>query len=129
TLRSDTTRRDGLVSNEDVAPTILRFFGIAMPSDMHGSPIEVVEGSGPPFTLHRKHLENRRIATPVALGTLVWVVVAGTVPILLLRRRERVTPRLGRLVTILPLSAAPLGVGLLAAGRLGTLSYARVVPV
>ena len=128
-LRSDTTRRVGLVSNEDVGPTVLRFFGIAVPSEMHGSPIEIADRSGPPFALHRKHLENRRIATPVALGALVWVMVAGTVPILLLRRRDRVPPRVGRLGTILPLSAAPLGVGLLAAGRLGTLSYARVVPL
>ncbi|MFL5797022.1 MAG: hypothetical protein ACJ77A_03695 [Actinomycetota bacterium] len=129
TLTSDTTRRDGVVSNEDVAPTILRFFGIPVPSEMHGSPIEVVSDAGPPFALHRKHLENRRIATPIALGALVWVVVAGTVPILLLRRRERVPTRLGRLGTILPLTAAPLGVVLLAAGRLPTLSYANVVPV
>ena len=51
---------------------------------MHGQPI----GSsrrGPPFTLHRKHLENRRIGTPVALMALVWVVFAGVIPMLLIR--------------------------------------------
>jgi hypothetical protein len=129
TLRSDTTRRVGLVSNEDVAPTVLRFFGIAAPAEMHGSPIDVARGSGPPFTLHRKHLENRRIATPIALGALVWVVAAGVGAILVLRRRDPVPPGAGRLSALLLLSAAPLGVGLLAAGRLGTLSYGRVVPV
>src|SRR6266542_3893638 len=106
-LQSDTTRRVGLVSNEDVGPTVLRFFVIAVPSEMHASPIEISDRSGPPFALHSKHLENRRSATPVALGALVWVMVAGTVPIRLLRRRVRVPPRVGRLGTILPLSAAP----------------------
>jgi len=129
TVTSDTTRRDGVVSNEDVAPTILRYFGIAVPSEMHGAPISVVSDAGPPFTLHRKHLENRRIGTPIALMALVWVVLAGVVPILLIRWRRRVPSWLGRAATILPLSGASMGIGLLAAGRLSTLSYANAVPV
>ena len=77
TLTSDTTRRVGLVSNEDVAPTLLRYFGIPIPSEMNGRPIRVVTDAGPPFALHRKHLENRRIGTPVGLMALGWVVLAG----------------------------------------------------
>src|SRR5205085_7005973 len=48
TLTSETTRRDGVVSNEDVAPTILHFFGIPVPSEMNGSPIRVID-QAPPF--------------------------------------------------------------------------------
>jgi hypothetical protein len=42
-LRSATTRRDGLVSATDVAPTVLRALGITVPDDMQG---EVIEGRG-----------------------------------------------------------------------------------
>ncbi|HEY7281009.1 MAG TPA: hypothetical protein VID47_05375, partial [Actinomycetota bacterium] len=129
TLTSDTTRRVGLVSNEDVAPTILRYFGIPVPSEMHGRPIRVVADALPPFTLHRKHLENRRIGTPVALMALGWVVLAGVIPILLIRFRRHVPRWAGRAGTILPLSSASIGIALLAAGRLPTLSYGNVVPV
>ncbi len=37
-LRSDTTRQAGLVANVDIAPTILDFFGIPIPSEMDGQP-------------------------------------------------------------------------------------------
>ncbi|MBX5468954.1 MAG: hypothetical protein IRZ21_03545 [Thermoleophilaceae bacterium] len=39
-LRSATTRRDGLVTATDVAPTVLRFLGLSAPSEMEGQPIE-----------------------------------------------------------------------------------------
>ncbi len=129
TLTSDTTRRVGLVSNEDVAPTLLRYFDLPIPSEMHGEPIRVVTDAGPPFTLHRKHLENRRRGTPVALMALGWVVMAGVVPILLIRWPRRVPRWAGRAATILPLTSASIGVALLAAGRLPTLSYTNAVPV
>jgi hypothetical protein len=128
TLRSDTTRRDGVVSNEDVAPTILRFFGVGVPAEMHGAPIEVVGDAGPPFALHRRHLENRRIATPIAIGALVWVVVVGAACIVLIRRRYRVPAGAGRAASLVLLTVAPLAVGMMAAGRLPDLSYAGVVP-
>jgi hypothetical protein len=39
-LRSDTTRRDGLIAATDVAPTVLRRLGLAVPDEMQGEPIE-----------------------------------------------------------------------------------------
>jgi hypothetical protein len=39
-LRSDTTRRDGLIAATDVAPTVLHALGLAVPDDMQGQPIE-----------------------------------------------------------------------------------------
>src|SRR5205085_1988347 len=74
-LTSDTTRWDGLVSNVDVAPTILRFFGIPEPSAMDGVPIRVVDAAAP-FALHRRELEQRRTRLPVWLALLAFVVAA-----------------------------------------------------
>src|SRR4051794_20787899 len=39
-LRSATTRRNGLIAATDVAPSVLRALGIAVPDDMQGEPIE-----------------------------------------------------------------------------------------
>ncbi|HEX9375618.1 MAG TPA: hypothetical protein VGB19_05185 [Actinomycetota bacterium] len=128
TLTSDTTRRDGLVSNEDVAPTILRFFGIPVPAEMNGSPIRVVSDAGPPVSMHLEHLQNRRIATPVALAALAWVVLGGVACILLIARRRRVPPRVGRIAAVVPLSVAPIAIAYLAAGRLGSQASRNVVP-
>jgi hypothetical protein len=128
TLTSDTTRRTGVVSNEDLAPTILRFFDVDVPSEMHGEQISVVAGAQPPFALHRKHLQNRTIGTPVALMALGWVVLAGVLPVLLIWQRRRVPRLVGRAGAILPLTAASIGIALLSAGRLGSQTYANAVP-
>ncbi|MDP9340812.1 MAG: hypothetical protein M3Q23_01630 [Actinomycetota bacterium] len=127
TLTSDTTRRVGVVSNEDVAPTILRFFGIAVPPDMNGSPIRFDDGPAP-FALHAKHLENRRATVPIQIGAGIAVTVMGLVALLLLAWRTRVPPGLKRVAPALPLMALPLGVAVLAAGRLPHETYAWTVP-
>src|SRR5207245_9121764 len=73
-LTSDTTRRDGVVSNEDVAPTILSFFHIPVPSDMNGAVIRTIDERRP-FDLHRRHLEQRRLRAPVDVGIGIGVLV------------------------------------------------------
>jgi hypothetical protein len=127
TLTSDTTRRVGVVSNEDVAPTILHFFGIAVPSDMNGSPIRFDDAPAP-FALHAKHLENRQATVPIQIGAGIAITVIGLVALLLLAWRRRVPPRLKLVAPALPLMAMPLAAALLAAGRLPQETYAWVVP-
>ncbi|BAU29887.1 hypothetical protein DFP93_11228 [Aneurinibacillus soli] len=45
-LTSGTTRRPGLIANIDIAPTILTWFGIPVPSEMKGLPLSVVREGG-----------------------------------------------------------------------------------
>jgi hypothetical protein len=67
-LTSDTTKREGIVSNVDVAPTVLEFLAADIPEEMVGSP---VEASGePPTELHHRYLEWREVVTPVGTGVL-----------------------------------------------------------
>ncbi|ADL08268.1 hypothetical protein [Thermosediminibacter oceani] len=44
--RSATTRRPGIISNIDIAPTVLDFFRIPVPAVMLGNPIESIDFSG-----------------------------------------------------------------------------------
>lgn len=44
-LVSPSTRWKGLVSLQDIAPTVLSFFNLVIPSSMHGKPIESAEGN------------------------------------------------------------------------------------
>jgi len=127
TLTSDTTRRVGDVSNEDVAPTILHFFGIPVPSDMNGSPIRFDDAPAP-FALHAKHLENRRATVPIQIGAGIAVTLSGLLALGFLVWRRRVPGRLYRLGPILPLMVMPLAVAMLAAGRLPHETYAWSVP-
>jgi hypothetical protein len=46
-LTSPTTRREGIVSNLDVAPTVLRHLGIPTPQQMLGHPIQGIETVNP----------------------------------------------------------------------------------
>lgn len=127
TVTSDTTRRTGLVSNEDVAPTVLEFFGIDVPAEMKGAPIRTVS-AGPPFELHQRHLENRRMSVPVQVGAYSVAAAVGVGLVVAVRRRDRVRPWPAALLPAVALAVPLLGVSLQAAGRLPELSYWTVVP-
>jgi hypothetical protein len=126
TLTSATTRRVGVVSNEDVAPTILSFLGLAVPAEMAGSPIRFESGAAP-FELHQRHLANRRMSVPVQVGAGIAVTILGLAGIALLAARRRIPFSVGRGSAIIGLVPAPLATSLLAAGDLPELSYGTVV--
>jgi hypothetical protein len=116
-LTSGTTRRDGIVSSVDVAPTVLDFLDVPVPEEMVGSPIEV--SGAAPTDLHRRYLEWRGVVSPVgqaALGLAIVAFVGGFV----LAMASRRTPRwafaalavagigsLALLVTFVPASLLP----------------------
>jgi hypothetical protein len=67
-LTSDTTKRDGVVSNLDVAPTILSELGLPIPDEMLGSPIRI-HGDAP-TDLHRRYLIAQQSEAPTGLTAL-----------------------------------------------------------
>ncbi|MGH2676261.1 MAG: hypothetical protein ACRDH1_12715, partial [Actinomycetota bacterium] len=80
-LTSDTTRRAGVVSNLDVAPTIQRFLG-APTGETAGSPIEV-EGEAP-TDLFERYLEWRRAAAPIGVTVLAFALTSLAAALVLL---------------------------------------------
>jgi hypothetical protein len=116
-----------VVSNEDVAPTILDFFRLRAGEGMRGSPITQVEGAAP-FELHARHLANRRMTVPIQAGAGTYVALAGLLGVVLAARPGRGPGWLRQAAAWLALSALPLGGALLLAGHLPQLSYATVVP-
>jgi hypothetical protein len=130
TLTSDTTRQEGLVANVDVAPTVLRYFGLPVPLEMDGEPIRPDEGS-PPFELHRLHLEQRSTRLPIQFGLLAFVVVAafaGTWALVLQSRTGRLSDQDRRRVRVLGVLASSLFPALVVAGALPNRSYPWAVP-
>jgi len=127
TLASDTTRRTGVVTDLDVRPTIFEFLGQAVPSDLDGLPLRVVDDP-PPFELHERYLAMRRMTVPVQTAAALYVVVGGLFGIALIAMRRRVPQTLARVGAWVGMSVPALAVALLAAGHLPTLSYATVVP-
>jgi hypothetical protein len=129
-LTSDTTREDGLVSNVDVAPTILRFFGVSVPGDMDGEPIRITNGAAP-FALHRLHLEQRRTRLPVQFAELAFVVAAaalGTGALMKLRRGGQLSPLARSIVRTVCFAGVSLLPALLIAGSLPHRSYPWTAP-
>ena len=127
TLASDTTRRTGVVTDLDVRPTIFEFLGQAVPSDLDGLPLRVVDDP-PPFELHERYLAMRRMTVPVQTAAALYVVVGGLFGIAVIAMRRRVPQALARVGAWVGMSVPALAVALLAAGHLPTLSYATVVP-
>jgi hypothetical protein len=127
TLASDTTRRTGVVTDHDVRATILEFLGRAVPTDLEGLPLRVVDDS-PPFELHQRYLAMRRMTVPVQTAAALYAVVGGLFGIALIALRRRVPPALARVGAWVGMSVPAMAVALLAAGHLPTLSYATVVP-
>jgi hypothetical protein len=87
-LTSETTRREGIVSNLDVAPTILEFLDVPIPGHMAGSSIGVV--GEPPTALHKRYLEYRRTGPAVGVVSLMVAIaslVAGLVVLAVRRTR------------------------------------------
>ncbi len=84
-LTSDSTRTDGYVISTDIAPTILRRFGMPIPSGMDGEPIRAegtvdagsIEGLGDRMAA----IPARR--APVVIGSLAaWILIAVAVALL-----------------------------------------------
>jgi hypothetical protein len=129
-LASDTTRRPGVVANIDVAPTVLEFFGLPVPQEMEGQPIELSDEPAP-FELHRRHLDQRRIRVPIQLGQLAFVTLGGIAAIaalVALATGRALSPRVSAALTFLALCGAALMVPLLLGGLLPRLTYGVAVP-
>jgi hypothetical protein len=125
-LTSDTTRRDGIVSNVDVAPTILDFLGVPIPEEMTGSPIRI-EGE-PPVRLHQRYLQYRRIHAPVGLVALAVVLVTLFASVGVLFARRRAPANVVRALGFLALVSVALPAVMLTSSLLPRLTYSVVLP-
>ena len=126
-LASDTTRRTGVVSDEDVVPTILDFLRRPIPDRLTGSVLRVVDAT-PPFDLHARHIANRRIAIPIQVAAALYVTGMGLLGVIVIALRRKVPGWVESVVRGGAMSVLPLATALLLAGHLLTLSYATVVP-
>jgi hypothetical protein len=129
-LASGTTRRAGLVSNVDVAPTVLDFFGVPIPAEMEGQPVGVSDEPAP-FELHRRHLEQRRIRLPMQLGEVTFVAllaIVGIAALAMLGIRGGLPLKVTAGLRLLALCGVALPIPLLLGGVLPRLTYPVVVP-
>jgi hypothetical protein len=124
-LTSDSTHRKGVVTDLDVAPTVLDFLDIGY--DVVGSPIEIIPGP-PPFELHERYLAQRRMYVPVGTAGGIYLAIAGLGAIVVLALGSRIPRDVRRIFGWGCLSVAALASSLLAAGHLPDLTYATVVP-
>jgi hypothetical protein len=125
-LTSDTTRRDGIVSNVDVAPTILDFLGLPIPGEMTGSPIRI-EGE-PPTRLHQRYLQYQRIHTPIGLLALAVAIFTILVSLGVILARWPAPASLVKALGILALGSVALPVVMLPSSLLPRLTYSLVLP-
>ena len=103
TLRSASTRADGLVTLPDVAPTIVEFFGVDRPTTMLGRPFVSVDASAGSLEervaiqveLNDEAVYSHGIQADIATGFVVFQVLIYILIVILLRRTEnsRVTVR------------------------------------
>ena len=126
-ITSDSTHRDGIVTDLDLMPTVAAFLGVDPPAEMTGSVIEIIPGP-PPFELHERYLAQRRMYVPIGTAGGIYVAIAGLGGIAALALGSRISRGVRRILGWGCLSVAALATSLLAAGHLPDLSYATVVP-
>jgi hypothetical protein len=123
-LTSDSTRTAGYVLSTDIAPTVLRRFGLALPSQIDGQPIRA-QGAADPRAVDR--LGDRLAAIPdrrgpVLVGAVaVWILIAVMVALLVPPARRAAAAWLALALAYLPLlllAGAALRPGALAEGVL-----------
>jgi hypothetical protein len=90
-LYSPTTRREGLVSNVDLAPTVLDAFGIPLPDPMLGRPMRVVDGSIDEFfrEMERVHTIYGMRASVISAFIVFQIAVLLSSLVILWRRWHR----------------------------------------
>jgi hypothetical protein len=106
-LTSDSTRTDGYVLSTDVAPTILRYFGIPVPSAMSGQPIRA-EGAVDPAAIEslvdRLDVISSRRGPVIGLNIVVWLAALLLVALLSRGRLARPAVKVaGLAIVYLPL--------------------------
>jgi hypothetical protein len=106
-LTSNSTRLDGYVLSTDIAPTILRHFGVDVPSQMSGQPIRT-EGEVDPGAVialgDRMAVISERRGPVVGLSLLAWVLAVGFAIAVTRGAAGRIVVRLaGLAVVYLPL--------------------------
>jgi hypothetical protein len=106
-LTSDSTRTDGYVLSTDVAPTILRHFGIPVPSAMSGQPIRVegsVDTAAIKSLVGRMDVISSRRGPVIGLNIVIWLVALLLVALLSRGRLARPAVRVvGLAIVYLPL--------------------------
>ncbi|MGZ4124240.1 MAG: hypothetical protein ACXVQU_01620 [Actinomycetota bacterium] len=126
TITSDSTRRIGIVSANDVEATVDAFLGRSTSGDA-GHAIRIVN-EAPPFDLHERYVAMRRMTIPVQTTAALYVTIAGLFAVGVLWLGRRAPAVLGVMASAFAISVGPLAAALLAAGHLPSLSYATVVP-
>ena len=126
-ITSDSTHRDGIVTDLDVMPTIAAFLEVDPSAEMTGSPIEIISGP-PPFELHQRYLAQRGMYVPIGTAGGIYLTIVGLGAIVVLALGNRVPQGVRRVFGWGCLSVAALATALLAAGHLPELTYATVIP-
>ncbi|HEX4734719.1 MAG TPA: hypothetical protein VH247_09920 [Thermoleophilaceae bacterium] len=102
-LRSATTRRTGLITATDVAPTVLRALGIPVPDKMQG---EVIEGRGRADAKAVADLDDRLAVVTSRRGPALqwlacsWLLVLAALQLLAGQRGLRAALRIGLLAAL-----------------------------
>jgi len=106
-LTSDSTRTNGYVLSTDVAPTILRQFGIDVPSQMSGQPIRserAVDPASIESLVERMDVISSRRGPVIGLNIVIWLVALALVALLSRGRLARPAVRVvGLAIVYLPL--------------------------
>ena len=131
-LTSPSTRRVGLVTICDVAPTVLSFFGLKAPADMTGRPIRAVGRENAAATLLKLNLEaskqaQRQVTMRGSSVVQSVVVVVVTAALVLGGTRWRRTAAWAALVPVVIPLAMLYAPALCSAGLEGTIACLAVL--
>ena len=125
-LTSATTRRDGIISNVDVAPTVFGFHNVLV-SEGIGAPVRVSDRS--PTEFYLRYVDYREVVTPIGLAILAVALASLAAWLVILLGRWDVSPPVARSLGLVGLAAISLQVALLPGSWLPDYSWSVLLPV
>lgn len=107
-LTSASTRREGVIVNTDIAPTILKHLGVKQPASMTGRPAYAVTAQGDALVIARNMSDRwvvvRNLMNPVLRGIAYWdiAIIILFMLLLMLERFRPVAAKIRWLLLTLP---------------------------
>jgi hypothetical protein len=125
-LTSDSTRRAGVVTSEDLVESGLAFAGLGDDAFQDGARIRIVDGP-PPIDLYDRYVQSKRLTVSIGTAAALFAVLGSLLGIVALLWLGS-PPRLRTFGAWIAMSSPFLALSLLLAGHLPSLTYTTVIP-
>jgi hypothetical protein len=125
-LTSDSTRRAGVITSEDLVETGLAVAGLGDDAFHDGARVRFVDTPAP-TDLYDRYVRSKQLTVPIGVAAALYATLASLIAIIVLSRPDA-SRKVRGLGASLAISVPFLALSMLLVGHLPSLTYATVIP-